>query len=350
MILDAYTLRCKVPDVNERTPDPHASPLGACLVGYGMMGEWHARALVRAGCTLQVLVGRREAQTRAFAEAHGFARATVSFDEAIAAPDVDLVVLANPSEQHAGFARRALEHGKHVLVEIPLAMSLADAREVVELAEQRGLRLGVVHPLRVRTDLVALRERLAEGSERLTLVHGRFFTHRLTNVGGTGYRRSWTDNLLWHHMAHLIDAAGWLAGSPVVRVDSFVAPLDPRTGTSLEATVIAETHSAVPLVATGSYNGHEQIFELMAVTDRESYRLDVRAATLTSGAGTHGIEGEEANCARIPIDFADAVREGRDPIVSGRSVLPALQVLDEAQRRWDAQHGARPIPGRPSGS
>jgi 2-hydroxy-4-carboxymuconate semialdehyde hemiacetal dehydrogenase len=313
-----------------------------------MMGGWHARALARAGCTLQILVGRREENTRAFAAAHGFARSTLSFDEAIASRDVDLVVLANPSEQHAGFARRALEHGKHVLVEIPLAMSLADATAVVTLAEQRGLRLGVVHPLRVRTDLVALRARLAQGSERLTLVHGRFFTHRLTNVGGTGYQRSWTDNLLWHHMAHLVDAATWLAGSPVVRVESIVAPLDQRTGTSLEAAVIAETQSAAALVATGSYSGHEQIFELMAVTDRESYRLDVRAATLTSGAGTHEIEDEEANCSRIAIDFADAVREGRDPVVSGRSVLPALQVLEQAQRRWDTQHGARAVPGRPS--
>jgi 2-hydroxy-4-carboxymuconate semialdehyde hemiacetal dehydrogenase len=311
------------------------------------MGDWHARSLVRAGCRLQVLVGRREENTRAFAAAHGFARSTLSFDEAIAAADVDLVVLANPSEQHACFVRRALEHGKHVLVEIPLALSLSDARAVVELADARGLRLGVVHPLRVRPDLVALRERLAQRSERLTLVQGRFCTHRLTNVGGTGYQRSWTDNLLWHHMAHLVDAATWLAGSPVVRAESFVAPLDPRTGTSLEAAVLAETEGDAALVATGSYNGREQIFDLMAVTDRESYRLDVRASTLTSGAGTHAIEGEEANCARIVIDFADAVRAQRAPVVSGRSVLPAMAVLDGAQQRFDEQHGARGVPGRP---
>ena len=311
------------------------------------MGGWHARSLADAGCALQVLVGRRDANTRAFAATHGFARSTLDLDEAIAAPDVDLVVLANPSEQHAGFARRALEHGKHVLVEIPLALCLEDAAAVVALAEDRDLRLGVVHPLRVRTELVALRERLARGSERLTLVQGRFCTHRLTNVGATGYQRSWTDNLLWHHVAHLVDAATWLAGSRIVRVESSVAPLDPRTGTSLEATVLAETQEAVALVATGSYSAREQIFELMAVTDRDSYRLDVRASALTSGDGTRPIEGEEANCARIVHDFADAVREGRTPVVGGRSVLPAMEVLEQAQRRWDAEHGPRSVPGRP---
>lgn len=312
-----------------------------------MMGEWHSRALARAGCVLHLLVGRRAENARAFAGLHGYERWSDRFDDALTSPEVDLVVLANPSEQHAGFARLALEHGKHVLVEIPLAMSLAEAESVVDLAEERGLLLGVVHPLRVRTDLVALRERLQCGSERLKLVHGRFFTHRYTNVGATGYQRSWTDNLLWHHMAHLVDAAAWLADAPAIRVQSFVSPIDPRTGTPLEAAVIAATSDAVALVATGSYSAREHIFDLMAVTDLDSYRLDVRAATLSSGAGSHAIEGEEANCSRVVSDFVGAVRERRNPQVSGRSVLPALRILEQAQRAWDSEHGARSIPGRP---
>jgi 2-hydroxy-4-carboxymuconate semialdehyde hemiacetal dehydrogenase len=313
-----------------------------------MMGEWHSRALEEAGCTRRLLVGRRAEHTRAFAERHGYERWSVHFEDALASPEVDLIVLANPSEQHADLARRALEHGKHVLVEIPLAMSLADAERVVALADGQGLQLGVVHPLRVRTELVALRGRLQGGSERLKLVHGRFFTHRYTNVGATGYQRSWTDNLLWHHMAHLVDAAVWLADAPAIRVQSFVSPLDPRTGTPLEAAVIAETSDAVALVATGSYSAREDIFDLMAVTDLDSYRLDVRAATLTSSAGSHTIEREEANCSRVLGDFADAVRERRSPQVSGRSVLPAMRILEQAQSAWDAEHGVQSIPGRPS--
>jgi 2-hydroxy-4-carboxymuconate semialdehyde hemiacetal dehydrogenase len=312
-----------------------------------MTGEWHTRALERVGCALDTLVGRRAENARAFAATHGFERWTVRFEDAITSREVDFIVLANPSEQHADFARLALEHGKHVLVEIPLAMSLADAEAVVELADEKDLQLGVVHPLRVRTDLVALRDRLQSGSERLKLVNGRFFTHRFSNVGATGYQRSWTDNLLWHHMAHLLDAATWLADSPTIRVQSFVAPINPRTGTPLEAAVIAETSSAAALIATGSYSAREQIFDLMVVTDLDSYRLDIREGTLSSSAGSHGIEEEEANCSRVISDFICAVRERRSPRVNGRSVLPAMRVLEHAQRAWDAEHGARSIPGRP---
>ena len=46
-------------------------------------------------------------------------------------------------------------------------------------------------------------------------------------------------------------------------------------------------------------------------------------------------------------DFLGAVRDRREPAVSGRSVLPAMEVLEQAQRRWDAQYGAQSVPGRP---
>jgi 2-hydroxy-4-carboxymuconate semialdehyde hemiacetal dehydrogenase len=257
------------------------------------------------------------------------------------------VILANPSEQHAASAELVLAHGKHLLVEIPLAMSLTEAEALVAGADERALELGVVHPLRARVELVALRERLRRGDERLRVVHGRFFTHRLVNVGATGYARSWTDNLLWHHVAHLVDAALWLADAPATRVESWMAPIDVRTGTPMEVSLIAETAGPPAISVTASYSAHEHVFDLMAVTDVDSYRLDVRASTLTSRAGTVEIEAEEANCARVTRDFVRAVRERRDPLVTGRSVLPAMAVLEQVQRAWDARYGAQSLPGRP---
>ena len=46
------------------------------------------------------------------------------------------------------------------------------------------------------------------------------------------------------------------------------------------------------------------------------------------------------------IDFLDAVPEGRPPLASGPSILPAMRVLQAVQAQWDAQYGAQPIPGR----
>ncbi len=324
-----------------------AAVVNICVVGHGMMGAWHSNALATSKGVRHTLVGRRPEPTGEFARANGFANWTTSLEEALDDEAIDIVILANPSEQHAETALLALRHGKHVLVEIPLAMTLADAESIVEEASTRRLTLGVVHPLRARTELAELRERVASGAEHVRQVAGRLFMHRLVNVGATGYRRSWTDNLLWHHMAHLVDASLWVCGAPIVRVEGVMSPLDPVTGIPMDVAMLIETGLVQSLVCTGSYYGRERIFDLLVVTDVDSYRLDVLAGTMTTRAGERTIGSEERNCWRVTLDFVEAVTEGREPLVPGVSVLPAMRGLEAVQLGWDRIHGRQALPGRP---
>jgi 2-hydroxy-4-carboxymuconate semialdehyde hemiacetal dehydrogenase len=320
--------------------------LGICVIGHGMMGTWHARAFKQHGCSLRCLVGRRPEQTQASADLHAFARWTTNLEEALAADDVDIVVVANPSELHARTALLALQHDKHVLVEIPIAMTLLDSDHIVRAAAERDLMLGAVHPLRARTELAALHRRVEAGEEFVRHVGGRFFIHRLENVGATGYRRSWTDNLLWHHMAHLVDAGMWLLGAPQRRIDGFMPSPDVATGIPMDVALSVETTAEQSLVCTGSYYGQERIFDLLVITDRDSYRLDVFGRTLTTRAGTVPVASEEATCARLTAHFANAVRTGGEVETSGLAVLPAMLVLQRVQDMWDKAHGVRSLPGR----
>ena len=58
---------------------------------------------------------------------------------------------------------------------------------------------------RFRREREGLTARTRAGEERIRHVAGRFFIKRLENVGATGYRRSWSDNILWHHFCHFVD-------------------------------------------------------------------------------------------------------------------------------------------------
>jgi 2-hydroxy-4-carboxymuconate semialdehyde hemiacetal dehydrogenase len=318
-----------------------------CLVGHGMMGVWHARALDRASCVRHTVVGRREQPTREFAAAYGFSRWTTSLAEALADDAIDLVIVANPSEQHAETARRVLEHGKHALVEIPLAMTLAETEQLVGLAATSGLTLGVVHPLRARPELIALRARVDRGEERIRQIAGRFYIRRLQNVGATGYQRSWTDNILWHHMAHLVDAGLWLCGSPVREANGHMSEIDGDTGTPTDVAVLGLTEHGQTIVFSGSYYGAERLFELLVVSDRDTYRLDVFASAMTTGRGASAIAAEEDNCWIVTRDFIEAIRARRDPLVPGVAIVPAMRVLAAVQDRWDCEHGEQSLPGRP---
>jgi 2-hydroxy-4-carboxymuconate semialdehyde hemiacetal dehydrogenase len=317
------------------------------MVGHGMMGVWHSDPLLKADCCRHTVVGRRPEPTAEFARRYGYLHWTTDLNEALANPEIDIVILANPSQIHAETTRLSLQHNKHTLVEIPLTMSLAEAEDMVELAESRRLTLGVVHPMRARPVFRDLKQRVESGKEKIRFYGGRFFIHRLENVGSTGYRRSWTDNLLWHHITHTLDLGLWLLDVPIRAVHSFMPPLDPNTGIPMEVFIGLETEQDQSLVCTGSYYGREKIFEAHVVTDRDSYRLEVLKNTLITSAGTQPITPEAENCARITLDFLDAVRDGREPMVSGRSILPAKRVLQAVQDRWDSVHGVQSIPGRP---
>jgi 2-hydroxy-4-carboxymuconate semialdehyde hemiacetal dehydrogenase len=345
--------------------------LNVCMVGHGMMGIWHSEALRNVEeCRLHTVVGRpkkpesesatpaagrKPASTEMFAEKYGYKKWTTDFDEAIADPEVDIVIIAGPSETHADMSLAALERGKHVLVEIPIAMNLAGAEAVVRAAEERGLTLGVVHPMRFRTERQPIVDRIRRGEERVSHVQGRFFIHRLANVGATGLQRSWTDNLLWHHTTHLIDFGLWMVSggdlanieAKIRRVHSVYPPIEPRTGIPMELVLVVETDDDQTIVCTGSYYSGEYVYDTLVITDHDSYRTDERRSTLNTRGGEHPISSEQQNAELIAPDFVSAVHKGKEPAVPGWSVLPAMRVLNRVQSEWDAKHGAQPLPGRP---
>src|SRR2546428_10655366 len=144
----------RIPDNSGRT-----AMLNVCLVGHGMMGVWHSNALQRVpDCRLHTVVGRarkpdaaapavptagrRGLSTEEFAAKYGYQKWTTNLDEALNDPEVDIVIIAGPSDTHADMALASLEHGKHTLVEIPIAMNLEGSERVVTTAKERGLTLG----------------------------------------------------------------------------------------------------------------------------------------------------------------------------------------------------------------
>jgi len=345
--------------------------LNVCMIGHGMMGIWHSEALKRTECQLHTVVGRaptpttgstpeptagrRPGSTSEFAARYGYKKWTTDLEEALGDPDVDVVVIAGPSQTHADMALASLEHGKHTLVEIPIAMNLEGAERVVATAEERGLTLGVVHPMRFREERLPVAERVRRGEERVTHVHGRFFIHRLQNVGATGLQRSWTDNILWHHTTHLIDFGLWMVSGGDMRtaedrvrdVYSFMPAVEPRTGIPMEVVLVAETTDDQAIVCTGSYYAHQRIYDMLVVTDRDDYHVDELASTIVTSDGERPIPTEQENAEQIAPEFVDAVEHGREPAVPGWSVLPAMRVLHRAQEKWDATHGKQVLPGRP---
>lgn len=124
--------------------------LGWGIVGLGRIADRAtAPAISRsAHGRLVGVVSRDQARAEAFAARHGAALAITSYDELLARPDVDVVYVATPNDQHPEQVIAAAHAGKHVLCEKPLALTAADARRMVEACAEAGVAMGTGFHLR----------------------------------------------------------------------------------------------------------------------------------------------------------------------------------------------------------
>jgi 2-hydroxy-4-carboxymuconate semialdehyde hemiacetal dehydrogenase len=320
--------------------------MNICIVGYGMTGQSHARIFKQEGHRLHTAVGRLPDRTEAFARQWGFQRHTTDLQAALADPEIEAVVLCTPSEQHAAQTELALRAGKHVLCEIPLAMSFEEGRRLAQLARRQGRVLMVAHTHRYYPAMRRAHEIIAGGAVELHNIIARYVFLRRENVGASGYRRSWTDNLLWHHGCHAVDMVLWMFGITEpgqVEVTAHVALPDQKMGIPMDLSVLIRTPRDQLASVNMSYNSHLSLYDYLLIGREDTFlitenRLHHRHGILYDPA-VHTTE--ERNGALLQDrEFVNAIREQRPPAISAESVLPALEVLQRVQDAYDARRPA----------
>lgn len=173
-------------------------------VGVIGTGRW-GRRLIRVFGDLGVLelaCNRGDAEGQAWVRnAYSSVRVSSSAADAIDDPSIDCVVVATPIATHAALAIAALEAGKHVFVEKPLAMSSADAWRIVETADRADRRLFVGHTFLYDAAFEKLHDLLADDPVREAsfawMKYGTF-----------------DEPLIWNLLPHEVSLAMWLVGQP----------------------------------------------------------------------------------------------------------------------------------------
>jgi predicted dehydrogenase len=202
-------------------------PIRMAMIGYGWIAAMHVRAAQALGdqvVDVVAVAGHDGDRAQAFADAHGITVATDEVDALLTDSDVDLVVIGTPNALHAAEAIRALDDGKHVLVEKPMAIDLAQADAMIDAARRADRVLAVGHMWRYRDEVVALRDRIARDElGRIVRTHGHG-VH--AGWGPTGW---FVDPALAGGGAlidmgiHAIDTARFLLGDPhPVRVQASI--------------------------------------------------------------------------------------------------------------------------------
>ncbi|MCR4412153.1 MAG: Gfo/Idh/MocA family oxidoreductase, partial [Thermoguttaceae bacterium] len=137
--------------------------IGVAVVGAGFIGPVHVEGLRRAGLNVVGILGVSDDESRGAAASLGIPKAYRSFDEMLSDPAVQSVHLATPNRLHYDQARRALQAGKHVLCEKPLAMNSRESADLVALARQTRRAAGVNYNLRYYPLCLEAREMVRSG-------------------------------------------------------------------------------------------------------------------------------------------------------------------------------------------
>ncbi len=339
----------------------HNDILNFALIGCGRVAPRHAGSLIDlTGARLVAVADVIERRAAHFAAEYG-AEACLDYRRLLDRPDVDVVNICTPSGLHAAMAIEAMQAGKHVLVEKPMALSLEHADAMIASARANRVRLGVVLQNRYNPPMLALRRAVDEGRlGRLLLGNATVRWYRPQEYYEDGWHGTWAmdGGALMNQSIHHIDALQWLMGDAET-VTAYTATLAHR----MEA---EDTGVAVIRFAGGALG----VVEGSTVTYPENLEGSVALFGTCGSAKVGGtalnrrviwklageLEHERELLTREQVDppsvygyshravIADmvaAIREGREPRTHGlearRSVALVLAMYESARE-------GRPVP------
>lgn len=355
-----------------------ARKMNVALIGYSFMGKAHSNAWRQVSRffdtpidpVMKVICGRTESKVTAMAEKYGWEEAATDFREVVTRPDIDIVDVTTANNAHAEVALAAAEAGKIVLCEKPLAMSVAQARQMLGVANAKGITHAICHNYRY-APAVSLAKKIIEEGRLGKIYHFRGvylqdwildpefpIVWRLDkSVAGSGSHGDLA--------AHLIDTARWLVGEideVTGMMDTFIkerpmlAEIDDRLGgtASSEKGQVTVDDSSIFMArfangAVGTFeasrfcagrknfqrweiNGSKGslAFNLENMNELEVYftddEEDVRGfRTITVTDGCHPYTGNYWPAAHIigyEHTFTNLVKELLDSVAEGRAASP----------------------------
>ncbi len=335
--------------------------IGFAILGAGMVANYHRQAITanaNLGARLAAVAHYKPAR---FAEiSDQFGVPCVSQEELLARPEVDVVCICTPSGQHAAQAIAAAAAGKHVLVEKPMALSLADADAMIEVCHRAGVKLGVVLQRRAEPLFERIHTAIQAGDlGDLTLGVVTMPYHRpQAYYDQADWRGTWAldgGGVLMNQGIHIVDLLVWCMGDPS-RVQAYADTL--QRDIEVEDTLAATLHFANGALAaitatTTAAPGFPHRFEIygpngcIQLEGETITRWDlVNPAKATveplagvGGAVEAGAGGDPraiAATGHIAIfrDFIEAIRSHSQPAIDGaegrRSLATVLAIYQAA--------------------
>ncbi|MSP13064.1 MAG: Gfo/Idh/MocA family oxidoreductase [Chloroflexi bacterium] len=326
--------------------------LRIALLGSGYIGKTYAESIAKYNTRgkLAVIAGGRRAP--GLAAEYG-ADYEATYESVLARKDVDAVLIATPHAVHKEQVIQAAEHGKHVLVEKPMATSKADCTAMIEACRKAGVMLEVIQTLRFRGTLVRAKQLIDEGKiGKIRMVRGSaLFT---TYVIGDKPWAALPENggAFLDMGVHNFGILRFLTGAEAKRVYSQVTTFDARPYPGLSGMTQIHFDNGVMGQQWMSYelpspNLPNHAHRYIVVGDKGILDIDGYGKLLLGSGDQWELIWEQPAMDYInrPMEpqrleafynqtqaFIDDVLDNRPPTVSGEDGRAAVEIVEAAQR------------------
>ena len=320
--------------------------IGFGIIGCGLIASFHAQAIAKSiGGTLVAVSDLSLERAEELASRY-HAKAFNDYKQLLAQPEVDVVCICTPSGLHAQLVIEAAQHGKHVVVEKPLAITMEEGRAAVAACKGNNVKLAVISQLRFAPALQQAKAALEQqklGKPLLGDAYMKYYRSQDYYDQG-GWRGTWKmdgGGALMNQGIHGIDLLLWLMG-PVTEVWGQAATLARQI--EVEDTAVAAVRYASGAMGviegtTSVYPGYnrrlelhgdqgtivleeEQIIKWDLAGEEDKVLLGMKAFLWRQRSEPYLLEATEGR-----FNIGRRHREDREPLVTGIDGLQAIQLI-----------------------
>jgi 2-hydroxy-4-carboxymuconate semialdehyde hemiacetal dehydrogenase len=308
-----------------------------CLAGQGAFGIKHLEAMAKISDVQVIsLAGSNTEAAREAAQQWKIPHWTDDLAESLAQPGLDAVILSTPTQLHAAQGEQCMRAGKHVMIEIPMADSLADSERLVRVQQETGVVAMAGHTRRFNPSHQWIHQRILAGELKVLQMDVQTYFFRRTNTNALGRPRSWTDHLLWHHACHTVDLFAYQSGENASQAFALQGPKHPKLGIAMDMCIGLKVASGAICTLSLSFNNDGPLGTFFRyICDNGTYIA--RYDELLNG------KGEPVDVSKVDVsmngielqdrEFFAAIRENREPNASVAQCLPAMKTLDRLEKQ-----------------
>ena len=316
------------------------------VIGCGRISKNHLESIKAISGATLVAVADCDEQAVTRASDRYSCTGYCNYHDMLANPEVEIVNICTPSGEHAKIAIDALKAGKHVLVEKPMAMSLAEADAMIAAANEAGVKLGVVHQNRFNNAIIKLRKAVEEDKFG-KLTHSSAVVRWNRNdeyYSQAPWRGTWAQDggCLMNQSIHNIDLLQWMMG-PVESLFAYTATnMRNIEGEDVGAIILKFKNGALGVIEATTTIYPKNLEETLsifgstgtvsiggiAVNKIEAWRFSGEdETTILAGQGEEPPNVYGFGHADIIQDFMNAISENREPAISGKEGRKALEII-----------------------